>query len=86
MRLTRVGRQASVAHFDLCLRLPDLLARLTGASVDIVHLHVPNPTMVLALAAVRLRLPLVVTYHSDVIRQKRLERLLRPEEYSRSGH
>jgi glycosyltransferase involved in cell wall biosynthesis len=79
VRLTRVGRQASVARFDLCLRLPDLLARLDHTA-DILHLHVPNPTMLLALAAVRTRLPLVVTYHSDVIQQKRLAQLLRPFE------
>ena len=49
-------------------------------TTDILHLHVPNPTMLLALAAVRTQLPLVVTYHSDVIQQKRLAQLLRPFE------
>jgi rhamnosyl/mannosyltransferase len=79
VRITRVGRQGSVARFDFCFRLPQLLASLRR-SADIVHLHVPNPTMLLALAAVGTCLPLVITYHSDVVRQKRLVRLIRPVE------
>src|SRR5262249_55134562 len=38
-------------------------------------------TMVLALALSRCRLPLVVTYHSDVIKQKMLSCALRPFEH-----
>jgi rhamnosyl/mannosyltransferase len=79
VRLTRVGRRASLARFDVCLALPGLLTRL-GERLDLLHLHVPNPTMLLTLAAVRPRLPLVVTYHSDVVRQRRLAQVLRPFE------
>jgi rhamnosyl/mannosyltransferase len=37
--------------------------------------------MLLGLAAVRPRVPLVITHHSDVVRQKALGRLLRPFEH-----
>jgi rhamnosyl/mannosyltransferase len=78
--LTRVGRRASLARFEVCLDLPRVLRRL-GRRLDVLHLHVPNPTMLLALVAVRLRVPVVVTYHSDVVRQKRLGLVLRPFEH-----
>jgi rhamnosyl/mannosyltransferase len=77
VRLTRVGRWASVARFDVCADLPRVLGRLDA---DVLHLHVPNPTMLVPLAVLRTRTPLVITYHSDVVRQQRLARLLRPLE------
>jgi rhamnosyl/mannosyltransferase len=81
VRVVRVGRHASLARLDVCLGLPVLLRRLKAGNADLLHLHVPNPTMLLALAAARSRLPLVVTYHSDVVKQKRLRLLLRPFEH-----
>jgi rhamnosyl/mannosyltransferase len=80
VHVVRVGRQASLARFEFCFRLPEILRRLGRQGVDLIHLHTPNPTMLLALAASRSRLPLVVTHHSDVIRQQRLARVLRPFE------
>jgi rhamnosyl/mannosyltransferase len=93
VRLTRIGRRASLARFDLCPSLPAMLGRLQR-SVDLLHLHVPNPTMLLTLAAARplwhglqtmpqrATVPhLVVTYHSDVVRQRRLGMMLRPFEH-----
>ena len=78
--LTRLGRLASLARLEICPELPRVLRRLRGRGVNLLHLHVPNPTMLLALAAVRTRVPLVVTYHSDVVRQRRLALALRPFE------
>jgi glycosyltransferase involved in cell wall biosynthesis len=80
VRVIRVGRQASLARFELCLRLPELLRSLARQGIDVLHLHTPNPTMVLSLAAARPKVPLVVTHHSDVVRQKRLGQILRPFE------
>jgi rhamnosyl/mannosyltransferase len=85
VQVTRIGKRASLARFDVCLGLPWLLRRLQKTGVDLLHLHVPNPTMLLALAAVGLRVPLVVTYHSDVIRQRRLVMLVRPFEHRLFG-
>src|SRR5262249_42242225 len=81
VRVTRAGRRASLARFEVCPRLPNLLAALARQGIDVLHLHVPNPTMLLALAAVRPRAPVVITYHSDVVRQKRLAKLVRPFEH-----
>jgi rhamnosyl/mannosyltransferase len=46
--------------------------------VDILHLHHPNPLGDLAFALSGTRIPMVMTYHSDVVRQKRLLRLYGP--------
>jgi rhamnosyl/mannosyltransferase len=80
VRVTRLGRLASVAKLDLCPGLPRLLAGLRD-SADVIHLHTPNPTMLLALAVRPPGPPLVITHHSDVVQQKFLGRLQRPFEH-----
>jgi rhamnosyl/mannosyltransferase len=78
--LVRLGRLASIARLDVCPGLLDRLRRLTANDFDLLHLHVPNPTMLLALALAKPRLPWVITYHSDVVKQRFLARLVRPFE------
>jgi rhamnosyl/mannosyltransferase len=88
VRITRVGRWASLARLDLCPRLPAVLRRLLRERPDVWHVHAPNPTMVLALAALRPPPPLVITHHSDVVRQKLLRYAFSPFEhlvYSRAA-
>ena len=49
-----------------------LMARaMRRARPDVVHLHFPNPMAALACLMSRLDVPLVVTWHSDVVRQRR---------------
>ncbi|HEV3257729.1 MAG TPA: glycosyltransferase [Gemmataceae bacterium] len=81
VRVTRLGRCASVARLEVCPGLFRRLSRLGAAGTDVVHLHVPNPAMLLALAVTPVRVPVVVTYHSDVVRQKLLAWALRPFEH-----
>jgi glycosyltransferase involved in cell wall biosynthesis len=45
---------------------------------DVVHYHFPWPFMDLAHFMARIRKPSVVTYHSDIVRQKHLLRLYQP--------
>ena len=78
--LVRLGRLASIARLDVCPGLLDRLRRLTTDDFDLLHLHVPNPTMLLALALAKPRLPWVITYHSDVVKQRFLARMVRPFE------
>ncbi len=80
VQLRRVGRVASLARLDICPRLLHHLRRIGREGADVVHLHTPNPTMLIALSIVGLRLPLVITHHSDVIRQRILRRALVPFE------
>ncbi|MFL5340339.1 MAG: glycosyltransferase [Gemmataceae bacterium] len=80
VRVLRVGRRATVARLDLCPGLFGALNEVRCSGVDLFHLHTPNPTVLLALVAWRRDVPLVVTHHSDVIRQKLLGLALRPFE------
>ncbi len=45
---------------------------------DLIHYHFPWPYMDLVHFATRLRKPTVVTYHSDIVKQKTLLRLYQP--------
>src|SRR6185312_14616696 len=77
VEVTRFRRRVSAAKLDVC---PDLARWLARVEADVLHLQVPNPTMILALLRARPRVPLVVSYQSDVIRQKLRALLFRPLE------
>jgi rhamnosyl/mannosyltransferase len=79
VRLTRLGKCASLARLDVCPHLVAVWGRLRAAT-DVVHVHAPNPTMTLALAVRPPRGPLVITHHSDVVRQRLLGLAYRPVE------
>jgi rhamnosyl/mannosyltransferase len=78
-------RIATVAKLDLC---EGLLADLRALDADILHVHVPNPLMILATLLAGPRQKIVVTYQSDHVRQVIRGMLFRPLEsrfYSRVG-
>src|SRR5262245_57762790 len=82
VRITRVGRWANVAKLDVAPGLAGVLRRLATDPPDVWHLHTPNITMMLAvLANPRVR-PLVVTHHSDIIRQRVSRLAVRPLEHA----
>jgi glycosyltransferase involved in cell wall biosynthesis len=57
---------------------PGMVSRIRNSDAELVHIHLPNPTAVLAYLASGHRGPLVVTYHSDTVKQKVLGRLFEP--------
>ncbi len=80
VRVTRVGRWASLAKLDVVPGLLGAVRRLARERPDVWHLHAPNVTMMLAvLACPRVR-PLVITHHSDIVRQRVLKYVVRPLE------
>lgn len=80
VRVERVGRRANIAKLDIAPGLLATLRRLHRDPPDIWHLHAPNITMMLALLALPRIGPLVITHHSDIIRQKLLKHAVRPFE------
>lgn len=80
VRVTRLGRVASISRFDLCPSLLGELLRLRRTGVDVLHLHSPNPTMLSALSLVPSFGRLVVTHHSDVVKQRFLRAAYLPLE------
>jgi glycosyltransferase involved in cell wall biosynthesis len=71
VRVSRLGTLLSVGAAPVC---PQMVSRLRESKADIVHLHWPNPTAVLAYLASQHRGKLVFTYHSDIIRQRLLRK------------
>jgi glycosyltransferase involved in cell wall biosynthesis len=75
VRVARLPTRLTVASTPLC---PAMVRGIGRSAADIVHIHLPNPTAVLAYLASGHRGRLVVTYHSDTVRQKVLGPLFAP--------
>ncbi|MEP6506606.1 MAG: glycosyltransferase [Gemmatimonadales bacterium] len=75
VRVKRLKRQFSFRGAPICLGYG---AAIRESKADIVHLHLPNPAAVIALLWSRYSGPLVVTYHSDIVRQRFLGKLFEP--------
>jgi len=75
VQVTRLGRVAEINSTSFCLQLP---ARLRRLRPDIVHIHLPNPWAEWCYFAAGCPGRLVVSFHSDIIRQKLLLRLHAP--------
>jgi rhamnosyl/mannosyltransferase len=81
VEVTSLGRLFSLARFDLCPELPRRISELVNQSNSIIHVHTPNPTMLTALMMRPPRIPLVITHHSDIIKQRVLKYAFRPVEH-----
>jgi glycosyltransferase involved in cell wall biosynthesis len=75
VRVVSAGRLGTLASAPISPSLPLLLAR---ERPDLLHLHHPYPPGDMAALLAARRVPLVVTYHSDIVRQRRVGRLLAP--------
>ena len=73
--VARMGKLLDVAAAPVCAGMAREIRR---SDADIIHLHTPNPTGALAYLASRHRGRLVVTWHSDILRQRILKRILSP--------
>jgi glycosyltransferase involved in cell wall biosynthesis len=71
----KAARLATAASTPLSLALAPLLRQMRP---DIVHLHAPYPVGELAYLLATPRTPMVMTYHSDIVRQKTLLRAYGP--------
>jgi glycosyltransferase involved in cell wall biosynthesis len=71
VKVARLGTLLNLAAAPVC---PQMVRRIRDARADIVHIHWPNPTAVLAYLASGHRGKLVFTYHSDIIRQRLLRK------------
>jgi glycosyltransferase involved in cell wall biosynthesis len=80
LRVHRVGRVVGAAKCDVAPRLLSVLRKLISTKPDVWHLHAPNVTMMLALSLLPAVRPLVITHHSDIVRQRYLYKLFAPLE------
>ena len=75
VRVVRAGTRFNLSTAPVCPTMTGLIKRSTA---DIVHLHLPNPTAILCYLLSGQRAPLVITYHSDIVRQKTMARAFAP--------
>jgi rhamnosyl/mannosyltransferase len=73
----RVPLNFEVASNAVSVQAIAKLARM-AAEADVVHYHFPWPFMDMAHFLARIDKPTVVTYHSDIVRQKALLKLYQP--------
>jgi glycosyltransferase involved in cell wall biosynthesis len=67
----------TLASAPIC---PAMIASIRRENADIVHLHLPNPAAAIACILARPAGALVITWHSDIVRQRQLVRLYKPLE------
>lgn len=65
----RFGKYATLARFDFCTGVRKYLKN-AEKNFDVLHLHVPNPALCVWLASIKPKVPVVVTYHSDIVKQR----------------
>ena len=75
VEVVRAGRIATLASTPLS---PALFWRLSSLRPDVTHLHFPHPPGEVAQLALGRSRSTVLTYHSDIVRQRRLKALYRP--------
>ncbi len=75
VRVVRAGRLGEIASTPISLRL---VRQLRRERADLVHVHMPYPVAELGELTVGGGRPCVVTYHSDVVRQRAWATLLGP--------
>jgi glycosyltransferase involved in cell wall biosynthesis len=73
--VSRIPTRLTLASTPLC---PGMIAAIRRFDADIVHLHLPNPMAILAYLVSGCRGRLVVSYHSDTVRQKFLGAMFEP--------
>jgi glycosyltransferase involved in cell wall biosynthesis len=73
--VARVPTWGTLASTPIC---PGMIRKIRNSGADIVHLHLPNPMAVLAYLASGHRGQLVISYHSDIVRQKVLGAAFEP--------
>jgi len=73
--VTRIGTRLTLASASFN---PGMASAVRRANADVVHFHHPNPTAALSYLAARPRGRLVVTYHSDIVRQRVLGPMVAP--------
>lgn len=73
--VTRLASPFQIAGASIC---PQMANAIREFNADLVHIHLPNPTALCAYWASGHKGRLILSYHSDVLRQKILGKLFSP--------
>jgi glycosyltransferase involved in cell wall biosynthesis len=77
VRVIRLGRMMTVARVDVFTAFSEYFGE-RGERYDVAHLHAPNPAMGLHWSLANSSIPLIVTHHSDIIKQRVLKHAVHP--------
>jgi rhamnosyl/mannosyltransferase len=75
VRVTRLSQWFRVAGASVC---PAMVKHIRECDADVIHIHWPNPTAVLAYLISGHKGRLILTYHADTVRQRFLGKLFEP--------
>ena len=75
VRVRRLPRLLNLSATPVC---PTIVGEIRRTEADLIHLHLPNPLAALAYLASGHKGRLVITWHSDIVRQKAIAKFLRP--------
>jgi rhamnosyl/mannosyltransferase len=85
IKKTSVGTKVAVASFGLLASVPIsptffywAWKLLRSRHYQVLHLNFPDPLSLLAVLLLRPRQPIVVTWHADIVKQKRLIQFYQP--------
>ena len=73
--VSRLAIQMTIAGAPVC---PTMAWKIRRTPADIVHVHLPNPAGIIATLASGTQSRVIATWHSDVVRQRRLARVFEP--------
>lgn len=73
--VTRLATVARLAGAPIC---PKMARMIRESEADLLHIHMPNPGAAIAYLLSGFRGPVVLTWHSDIIRQRVLGNLFAP--------
>jgi glycosyltransferase involved in cell wall biosynthesis len=75
VRVRRLPRLFNLGATPIC---PSMVREIGRNDADIVHLHLPNPLAALAYLASGHKDRLIIAWHSNIVRQKTVAKMLRP--------
>ncbi|MGA2410599.1 MAG: glycosyltransferase, partial [Candidatus Binataceae bacterium] len=75
VKVKRLARSFSLGETPVCLSMASAIRRSRAA---VAHLHLPHPPACLAYLLSGHRGPLIITWHSDIVRQRIMAKVLSP--------
>jgi rhamnosyl/mannosyltransferase len=75
VNVSRLAIHFNIAGAPVCT---SMAWKVRAAAADIVHVHLPNPAGIIAVLASGSKGKLIATWHSDVVRQRRLAQIFAP--------
>ncbi|GIX06194.1 MAG: hypothetical protein KatS3mg115_0597 [Candidatus Poribacteria bacterium] len=75
VRVQKLGSWGTISRKPFTPTLPLQLRR---KDVDLIHIHLANPMATISALLARPSAPIVVTYHMDIVKQRRFLTFFRP--------